>query len=264
MKELFSKINNNNLYISIIIAIIGIIVYQIVKRTINKILERDKEKNKLNKKGRTIVKLFTNITKYLIIIIVGVLILKVYGVNVNSLVAGIGLASVVVGLAIQDPLKDIITGVNIITDDYFSIGDVIKIDDIEGKVIHLGVRTTKIKDIANGNVLVLANRNINKVINVSDEVYMEIPLSYEDETDKVVRILKKALDIVKTNENIYEANYLGIDKFADSSINYKIKIICKPENKFSVRRFVNDTIKKELDRNGISIPYPQLTVHKGE
>ena len=264
MKDFFSTINNSKIYLSVIIVVIGIIVYQIIKATINKILEKDKEKNKLNKKGRTIVKLFTNIAKYITIAIVVILVLKIYGVNVNSLVAGIGLVSVVVGLAIQDPLKDIITGVNIITDDYYSIGDVVKIDDIEGKVIHLGVRTTKIKDIANGNVLVIANRKIDKVIKISDEVYMEIPLSYEDGTEKMVKIINKTLDIVKKHEIINDAIYLGIDKFADSSINYKLKIMCKPENKFAAKRLVNSTIKNELDKNGISIPYPQLTIHKEE
>ena len=264
MEIIISWINNNKLYISVIIAIIGIIIYQIIKKTINRILEKDKTRNKLDKKGRTVVKLFTNIIKYVIITIVGVLILQVYGVNVNSLVAGLGLVSVVAGLAIQDPLKDIVTGVNIITDDYFSLGDVVRIDDIEGKVVYLGVRTTKIKDTANGNILVLANRNINKVIKVSDEVYMEIPLSYEDDTDKVVKIINKALENIRKHENVIEAEYIGIDKFADSSINYKLKILCKPENKFAVRRFVNGAIKKELDKNGISIPYPQLTIHKGE
>ena len=153
---------------------------------------------------------------------------------------------------------------NIITDDYFSLGDVVKIDDIEGKVVYLGVRTTKIKDTANGNILVLANRNINKVIKVSDEIYMEIPLSYKDDTDKIIKIINKALENVRKHENVIEADYIGIDKFADSSINYKLKILCKPENKFAVRRFVNSSIKKELDKNGISIPYPQLTIHKGE
>lgn len=264
MEKIISILNNNKLYISIIIVVIGFVAYEIIKRTINKFLEKDKEKNKLDKKGRTVVKLITNIIKYVIIVIVGVLVLKVYGVNVSSLVAGIGLLSVVVGLAIQDPLKDIITGVNIITDDFFSLGDVVKIGDIEGKVVYLGVRTTKIKDIANGNILVLSNRNIDKVIKVSDEVYMEIPLSYEDDTDKVVNIIKNSLNIVKKDEKVIEAEYLGIDKFADSSINYKLKILCKPENKFAVRRFVNSSIKKELDKNGISIPYPQLTIHKGE
>ena len=264
MEKIISSINNNKLYISAIIAIIGIIIYQIIKKTINRILERDKTRNKIDKKGRTVVKLFTNIIKYVIITIEGVLILQIYGVNVNSLVAGLGLVSVVAGLAIQDPLKDIVTGVNIITDDYFSLGDVVRIDDIEGKVVYLGVRTTKIKDTANGNILVLANRNINKVIKVSDEVYMEIPLSYEDETDKIVKIINKALESIRKHENVIEAEYIGIDKFADSSINYKLKILCKPENKFAVRRFVNGTIKRELDKNGISIPYPQITIHKGE
>lgn len=264
MEKIISSINNNKLYISVIIAVIGIIIYQIIKKTINRILEKDKNKNKLDKKGKTVIKLFTNIIKYVIITIVGVLILQIYGVNVNSLVAGLGLVSVVAGLAIQDPLKDIVTGVNIITDDYFSLGDVVRINDIEGKVVYLGVRTTKIKDIANGNILVLANRNIDKVIKVSDEIYMEIPLSYEDDTDKIVKILNKALESIRKHENVIEADYIGIDKFADSSINYKLKILCKPENKFAVRRFVNGTIKKELDKNGISIPYPQLTIHKGE
>ena len=264
MEKIISSINNNRLYISAIIAIIGIIIYQIIKKTINRILEKDKTRNKIDKKGRTVVKLFTNIIKYVIITIVGVLILQIYGVNVNSLVAGLGLVSVVAGLAIQDPLKDIVTGVNIITDDYFSLGDVVRIDDIEGKVVYLGVRTTKIKDTANGNILVLANRNINKVIKVSDEIYMEIPLSYEDDTDKVVKIINKALESIRKHENVIEADYIGIDKFADSSINYKLKILCKPENKFAVRRFVNGAIKKELDKNGISIPYPQITIHKGD
>ena len=263
MEKIISSINNNKLYISVVIAIIGIIIYQIIKRTINRILEKDKTRNKLDKKGRTVVKLFTNIIKYVIITIVGVLILQNYGVNVNSLVAGLGIVSVVAGLAIQDPLKDIVTGVNIITDDYFSLGDVVKIDDIEGKVVYLGVRTTKIKDTANGNILVLANRNINKVIKVSDEIYMEIPLSYEDETEKIVKIINKVLENIRKHENVIEADYIGIDKFADSSINYKLKIICKPENKFAVKRFVNSSIKNELDKNGISIPFPQLTIHKG-
>ncbi len=262
IESIFLKINNNKLYISAIITVIGIIIYQIIKRTINKILERDKKRNKLDKKGRTIVKLFTNIIKYVIILIVAVLILQIYGVNVNSLVAGLGLVSVIAGLAIQDPLKDIITGVNIITDDYFALGDVVKIDDIEGKVIYLGVRTTKIKDIANGNILVLANRNINKALKISEELYIDIPLSYEDETEKIAKILSKVCNNIQKQEDVIEAKYLGIGSFEDSAINYKLQINCKPETKITIRRNVYNMVKLELDKNGISIPYPQLTIHR--
>ena len=259
--KILSAINSNKLYISAIIAIIGIIIYQIIKRTINRILERDKKRNKLDKKGRTVVKLFTNITKYVVIAIVGVLILQIYGVNVNSLVAGLGLVSVVVGLAIQDPLKDIITGVNILTDDYFSLGDVIKVDDVEGKVVQLGVRTTKIKDVANGNILVLANRNISKVLKISEELYIDIPLSYEDKTEKIAKILNKVCTNIQKLEDVFDAKYLGIGSFADSAINYKLQINCRPETKITIRRNVYNMVKQELDKNGISIPYHQLTIH---
>ena len=262
--KILSAINSNKLYISAIIAIIGIIIYQIIKRTINRILERDKKRNKLDKKGRTVVKLFTNITKYVVIAIVGVLILQIYGVNVNSLVAGLGLVSVVVGLAIQDPLKDIITGVNILTDDYFSLGDVIKVDDVEGKVVQLGVRTTKIKDVANGNILVLANRNISKVLKISEELYIDIPLSYEDETEKIAKILNKVCTNIQKLEDVFDAKYLGIGSFADSAINYKLQINCRPETKITIRRNVYNMVKQELDKNGISIPYPQLTIHNSK
>ena len=262
--KILSAINSNKLYISAIIAIIGIIIYQIIKRTINRILERDKKRNKLDKKGRTVVKLFTNITKYVVIAIVGVLILQIYGVNVNSLVAGLGLVSVVVGLAIQDPLKDIITGVNILTDDYFSLGDVIKVDDVEGKVVQLGVRTTKIKDVANGNILVLANRNISKVLKISEELYIDIPLSYEDKTEKIAKILNKVCTNIQKLEDVFDAKYLGIGSFEDSAINYKLQINCKPEAKITIRRNVYNMVKSELDKNGISIPYPQLTIHNSK
>ena len=115
---------------------------------------RDKKSKRLDKKGKTMIKLFTNTVKYLIITIAIALILQVYGINVNSLIAGLGLVSVIAGLAIQDPLKDIVSGINIITDDYYSLGDVINIDGIEGKVIQLGVRTTKILDTKRGDIYV--------------------------------------------------------------------------------------------------------------
>ena len=264
MEKIISTINNNKFYVSAIIVIIGIIVYEIIKRTINKLLEKDKKSKKLNKKGRTLVNLFTNLIKYVIASIVLVLILKIHGVNVNSLIAGLGLISVVLGLAVQELLKDIITGINIISDDYFSLGDVIKIDNIEGKVIYLGIRTTKIKDTANGNIYVLANRNISKALKISDELYLDIPLSYEEETDKIAKILNKVCITIQKQEEVFEAKYLGVGSFGDSAINYKLQINCRPEAKPTVRRRAYNMVKSELDKNEISIPYPQLTIHNGK
>ena len=265
MKEVLENITkmfiNNKIYLSIIIIVLGIIVYKIIERTINKILDRDKKQKKLDKKGKTMVKLFTNIAKYVILLVVIVLILQIYGINVNSLVAGLGIVSVIAGLAIQDPLKDIITGINIISDDYFSLGDIVNIDGNEGKVIQLGIRTTKLCDIKTGNIHVIANRNINKVTRVSEELYIDLTLSYEDKMQNQEKTLIKACEKIEKLDNVKEATYLGLNEFADSALIYKIKILCKQEHKYEVKRQSNKIIKQELDKNNMSIPYPQLTIH---
>ena len=265
MEEFIKKIQNNfldkKIVMAIIIVFMAIIIYKIIERTINKLLDRDKKNKKLDKKSKTMIKLVDNIVKYIIITIAGVLILQIYGINVNSLVAGLGLVSIIAGLAIQDPLKDIISGINIITDDYYALGDVISIDGIEGKVIYLGIRTTKILDIKKGDIFVFANRNISKVTKVSEEVYIDVPLSYEDQIIKQEKILNEACNQIQKLDNVTESKYIGLNEFASSALVYKIKIICKPEYKYQVKRQANRIIKLELDKNKLSIPYNQITVH---
>ena len=245
----------------IAIIIIGIIIYKIIERALNRLLDRDKKHKRLDKKSKTMIKLIDNIIKYIIIVIVGVLILQIYGINVNSLIAGLGLVSVIAGLAIQDPLKDIVSGINIITDDYYSLGDVINIDGIEGKVVQLGVRTTKILDTKRGDIYVFANRNISKVTKVSEELYLDVPLSYEDQIIKQEKVLNDACEKIQKLENVTEAKYIGLNEFSSSALIYKIKILCKPEAKLQVKRQANRIIKMDIDKNKLSIPYTQITIH---
>ena len=243
LRNLIGTVVNQKLYMSLLLLIIGIVFYKTVERAINKILDRDKKHKRLDKKGKTMIKLFTNTAKYIIIIIVGVLILQIYGINVNSLVAGL------------------ISGINIITDDYYSLGDVINIDGIEGKVIQLGVRTTKIIDTKKGDIYVFANRNISKVTKVSEELYLDIPLSYEDSIIKQEEVLNDACEKIKKLEHVTDAKYIGLNEFASSALMYKIKILCKPEFKLEVKRKSNKIIKLELDQNKLTVPYTQITIH---
>ena len=87
-------------------------------------------------------------------------------------------------------------------------------------------------------------------------------MSYEDETEKIAKILNKVCTNIQKQGDVFEAKYLGIGSFADSAINYKLQINCKPEAKITIRRNVYNMVKSELDKNGISIPYPQVTIHK--
>jgi small-conductance mechanosensitive channel len=88
---------------------------------------------KKNRKKRNIFIVANSILKYFLGIISLLIILDINGVNISSLVAGLGVVGIIVGLALQDALKDIIMGKNIITGHFFQVGDVIKYKEITGK-----------------------------------------------------------------------------------------------------------------------------------
>ena len=202
-----------------------------------------------------------SIIKYVIIIITVLILLQINGVNVSSLLAGIGILSVVIGLALQDALKDIIRGFNILADSYFKVGDVIKYNGIEGKVMAIGLQTTKVKDITNQNVIAIANRNIEQVAIVSNQLDIEVPLSYELSQEKALEVLNRIVEEIKGLEKVEACDYIGLNKLDDSSLNYLLRINCDPSTKYQTKRDCQAIIMKVLEQAKIEVPYKQIDIH---
>ena len=98
-------------------------------------------------------------------ILLDVIVLFLFGVNIKSLVAGLGIVTTIIGLALQDTLKDIINGIHIITENYFIVGDIVKYNGFTGTVIEFGLKSTKIKNHA-GETMMVNNRNIYEIVKV--------------------------------------------------------------------------------------------------
>lgn len=253
---------HQNFITSIIALVVLFVIYQIIKKIINIIVNKIDSKNTRNyKKKKTYLKIVNSCFKYVFVVLAILIILQINGIDVTSIITGLGIVSIIVGLALQDALKDIIMGFNIIVDNYFSVGDVIKIDDVEGKVIGLGIKNTKIEDINSPDILVIANRNISKAKVLANRFDIDIPLPYEEDIQKIEEILNEIVDKVKENIDVNNIKYEGISEFADSSIKYKLRVWCKIENKFKIKREILRIIKLKLDENKIQIPYNQLDVH---
>lgn len=254
MKSIISK----ELIISVIIIILGILIYFIIKSIINRILDKRKY---VSKKKKTYLKLFNSIFKYLIMAIVVITVLQVNGINVSSIIAGLGIVSLIAGFALQDALKDIIMGFNIIVDEYYSIGDVIKIDNIEGKVLEVGLKSTKMKDINTNNIFIIANRNISKSHIISTQFDIDIPVPYNEKITRIENIIDDIIKQIKGMKNITDVEYRGLNKFGDSAIYYKIRMYAKAEYQPQLKRDINRIVKLELDRNNIDIPFMQIDIH---
>ncbi len=254
------KVLSNNLVKSVIIITVSLILYKILS---NILLNKTKKiKVVESNKGQTYVKLANSALKYAFIVITFIMVLQANNINVTSMIAGLGLVGAGLVLAVQDALKDIIRGFSIISDSYFKVGDIVKYGDVEGKVITLGIKTTKIKSIITGNVISIANRNIEQVEVVSNNIYFNIPLSYELKQSKVDKVLENIVEEIKKLDNIKECNYLGPNNLNDSSIDYLIGIeVGDNDKKRQSRRDSLKTILLVLEKNNIEIPYNQLDVH---
>ena len=261
MEEFIQKIMQTRLVESIITIVISVVLYRIFNKIIVKGKKNKNIDKKLDNRQRTYIKLFSNILKYAFIILTILILLQINGINVSSMLAGVGILSAVIGLALQDALKDIIMGANIVTDDFFSVGDVIKYKDIEGKVIGFGLKTTKIEDIATGNVITITNRSIAEAEKLSNNIFMDIPASYEISQEKMEEVAGEIIEKVKEEKYIDDCVYLGLSSFEESYVIYKLQIKCKPEYRYPVKRVILKAIKEEMDANKINIPYQQITIH---
>ena len=233
--EIVQNFFNSNLVHSIIVIIVSFFIYKVVKHFFMKGNAAVAEK--LNNKSKTYLRLITSIIRYVFIIITILIVLQINGINVSSMLAGVGILSAIVGLALQDALKDIIRGFSILSDEYFSVGDVVSYDGIVGKTLAIGLKTTKIKDLATNNVISIANRNIEQIQLVSEDIYINIPLSYELKVSKAEEVVAKIINEIKAGKDVKDAVYLGVNNLDDSNIKYLIKVLCDPELKLRVRRY---------------------------
>lgn len=250
----------------ILIILISFFIYIIFKFFLKKGF---KIKKNVTKKQKTIYSLISNIVKYFIIIVAFLMILDVFGVDTKTLVASLGVLGLVVGLALQDILKDFISGIFIIFENQYCLGDTISVNGFKGEVISLGLKTTKIRCYT-GEIKIFSNRNVSEVINysqMSSLAIIDVGVSYKEDYDhveKVVNNLLKKLNKEKTIPKVIgDISLLGINKLGDSSVEVRIVAETEAMENFAVERLLRKEIKKCFDTENIKIPYPQIEVHNG-
>ena len=165
------QISVNKLINSAFYLLFVFVVYLIIRRILKVAIDKaggKKASATQRQRIKTISQLLSSIFRYLFLIIVLLVILSILGVNVSSLLAGLGIMTAVVGLGFQDMIKDFIAGIAIIAENQFSVGDTViaQADGFKGIVTNIGLKTTEITN-EKGDVKIMANHNIDGLINCS-------------------------------------------------------------------------------------------------
>lgn len=215
-----------------------------------------------NKKRKTYLRMLRSIVCAVILIIVILIVLQLFGINVSSMLAGVGIASIVIGFALQDAMKDIFRGLEIVADDYYDIGDVIKYDDNLGQVISINLRTTKIQDINTMNIVSIANRNIDKVEVSTGYIYLSTPFPLRIKPVAADAIMKEIVRDIQKMSKVTSVISQGVTNITNSSLNYQLQITCDPMDQLQVRRDCLGVITNTFAAHKILFPYNQVDIHR--
>lgn len=248
----------------LIVIIVCILLCVISKKIVYKIFDFKGLKLKDGKK-KTIINLINNIIRIVIVLTGVLIILETYGIDTKSLVASFGVVGLVAGLAMQDVLKDFIAGISMIFEGQFSIGDCVSINGFKGEVIPSNLRTTKLKAYT-GEIKILSNRNINEIINYSlslSNLIIDVDVAYESDIDEVRQVLDDLCLKLQKKHKIKEFSCLGIQELSSNSIKFRLVLLTKYEDMYTLDRKIKEEIIKVFNENNITIPYNQVVIHNG-
>ena len=222
-----------------------------------------------NVRARTITTMFTGGLKYLAVIAGVVWGLRILGVDTTAILAGIGIIGLILGFGAQSLIEDVITGLFIIFEGKYSIGDIIVLDDFRGIVRDIGVRTTTIED-AGYNLKVVNNSDIRNFQNRSRNTSLAVCLcsvAYETDLRALEKMLSENLpDMYLARKDLYlgAPRYLGVHELGDSGVVLKFVADVKEEDIFAAERALNRDIRVLFADKGVEIPFPQVVVHDGD
>ncbi|MDY6093453.1 MAG: mechanosensitive ion channel [Candidatus Enteromonas sp.] len=221
-----------------------------------------------SRRGKTIASLVRSLVHYALVIVTIGLILTAWGVNVAGIIAGVGVLTLVIGLGCQSLVQDVVSGLFIVFDDYFAVGDVVIIDGFRGTVTYVGLRTTKLED-AGGNIKSITNSSISTVANlarIDSLATVEMGASYAEDVHRVEAVIVTHLEEIRkkipaiTNGPFYK----GISSFGDAGVNYLVMANCKEADRFQVTRDLNRELYLLFEENNIIVPYNQITVNPAD
>ncbi len=217
------------------------------------------------KNDYTVITFIGSVVNIILKFIIIISALAVLGVDITSILTAFGAAMVAIGLALQNSLSNIASGVLIILNKPFKSGDILEFQGMTGTVVKIDLFNTHMKTYDNREIIVPNSiMTGDSVINCTSQdkrrVDLKFSISYDDDIIKVKGLLYTLIanyDLVMKDPE--PAVYVG--SHADSAIIMEVKLWTQPENYWKVYYYMMENVKLLFDKEGITIPFNQIVVH---
>ncbi len=186
------------------------------------------------------------------------------GVDLAPLLAGAGVAGLAIGFGAQSLVRDFFTGIFILLEDQFAVGDIVDLGEATGVVENVSLRTTRLRAV-DGVVWYVPNGEILRVGNMSQHwsrALLDIEVAYDTDLTAAKELLRRiASEYAAEDPDVLgEPEVWGVEALAASSVVIRLVVKTRPSEQWRVSRELRERIKVGFDAAGIEIPFPQQTV----
>lgn len=239
------------------------LIYLILKQVVQKNIsgEREERIETLNRASRSAITI-------LVVLFGTITILSEFGIDISVLLGGAAVFSLAIAFGAQSLVKDYFSGFMILTENQYRVGNVVRINQIEGIVEDISLRTTILRDlkgvahfIPHGEITIVSNQT-----HIWSRVMLDIGVAYKENVDRVMEVIMHTARTMRNDPNYEsliteEPVMLGVDNFADSAVVIRLLIKTQPLKQWAVKRELLRRIKNRFDELGIEIPFPHRTVY---
>jgi moderate conductance mechanosensitive channel len=184
-------------------------------------------------------------------------------VDLRPILAGAGLAGLVVGFGAQNLIRDFLAGVSMLAEDQFGVGDWIEVDGEAGQVEHVGLRTTRFRDI-DGVVWHVPNGAITKVGNLTQHwarATLDVPMALDTDVSHARRVIQEVADGVAADREwgqdvIGPAEIWGVQEWGPDGVAIRLVVPTRPLRNWDVTRQLRERLKVAFEQEGIRMPAP--------
>lgn len=265
----------------VVALLVRVVLRQVIRRSVEALASRGKDRNDdLGAKARSILartvalgverhrqrvetlgSLLRNVVDVVLIVVVVLTILATFGVPMGPLVASAGVGGVALGFGAQSLVKDYLSGIFMLAEDQFGVGDLIQVGDLRGTVQEVTLRVTKLRDpsgtvwyVRNGEVLTLGN-----VSQGYSTALVEVPVAIDEDPERVLAVLRAAVGSMAEEPEWSEVllenpTVLGVDSMSEGTMVLKILLKTGPDKQWGPMREARARVQRALAAEGVRGP----------
>lgn len=216
----------------------------------------------------TLCRAFRYLGSVVVLVVAFMLVLNELGISIAPVLATAGVAGIAVGFGAQSLVRDYFAGVFLLVEDQIRQGDVVQVAGVGGQVEEVTLRYVRLRDFE-GHVHFVPNGEIKIVTNRTRDfahAVIDAGVSYREDADRVFAVMREVgrelrADPAWAARILEDPEIVGVERWADSAVVLRCRMRVVPIQQWNVRREFLRRLKAAFDREGIEIPFPQLTVH---